>query len=482
MFRKASESIVENCGSKTLHPVTDLSSAERFKPLCIVEKRKSFWPFKKSTMTPTVVKITHLLKDNKETILDQDVNKREFTLLKQFEDLPTFDIKGSLSGKIAKECNLELKAEDKMTLSLKLGDIEKNEISWQKLDQAMKTNNINVNHHVIRSAKHTSRLSLCVVMESIATKEDGTVQEGKTLDVSSDADVDVGKTTIIPKVHPKGSYDKKLERSFTIPPGTVLGYSCVEFSVSNDGSIHLHPVCDMLDHEAAPVILDSEDSVDGLPNVTTAISKIKAEFQPFFMCKKFGEIIEKLKLLLINGRDNEFHALDFILHHSILPGDGLEEKDMVNALNIQLENKISSVLNDFVDCLGFTLSVGASGLENITIPKITENNNGLLLSAMGLVDSINDLQVSSRQHLPKISCEHLKVILHLVESLLEKKDIAEKDSAIQTMMQNDSSALALLTNCGFLKSSESDKIVYTGGSIASLLDTYAVLYVFCNGN
>ena len=112
MFKRATESIVKSCGEETLHAVTDLNSAERFKPLCLVEKKTSYRPLTRPTFIPTCVKITDLLNSP----VDIHVRTREVTLLKSFKDVPTMDICGSVDTKVSDELQMKVKEDEKVSV------------------------------------------------------------------------------------------------------------------------------------------------------------------------------------------------------------------------------------------------------------------------------------------------------------------------------------------------------------------------------
>ena len=485
MFRKASENIVENCGTRTLHAVIDLNSAEHYKPLCLVEKKKSFWPFKKASMNSTLVKITDLLTSNCEIsgVLNL-VDNKEFTLLKQFEELPILNIGGSLSAKIAKECNLDFKANDVLKLVLKLGDIEKNQVSWQKLHKELESKKINVNDEVFLTAKHSPRTSLCVVIESISTKDDGTVKVDKS-SFSTDVDVDTGKTAIIPEIHVKGSVNKIERRSFTIPPGTVLAYSCVEFSVDDSGIIKLHAICDTLDDEPAPVIAKSNNTYeneDASQFLQEAIGKIKAEFQPLINSDKFIEFKGKLKPLLTDASESEFRVMNVLLHHANLYiGGNIKDKSiLISTLKTMLGNELELPWKDVLLHLGFSVPKDASDVSaSIEFP--TSDTSGTLQAFMGLIDSIIDLSTNARKILPNITDGHIKIILSVVASQIRNENTSLKNPALQSMIEKDPLTLTFLTDCGFVKSLDANILTYTEHT-RSLLDVYAVLYVLAGGN
>ena len=61
MFEAGTKCITKSIGSKTLHHVPDLNSSERYKLLCIVIQKNSFWPWKGAQIFPTQIVLEDLL-------------------------------------------------------------------------------------------------------------------------------------------------------------------------------------------------------------------------------------------------------------------------------------------------------------------------------------------------------------------------------------------------------------------------------------
>ena len=61
LFTAASKHFVKTAGKTSLHSVPDLNSAERFKVLCLVYRKTSFWPWKKAKIKPTLVSLNDIL-------------------------------------------------------------------------------------------------------------------------------------------------------------------------------------------------------------------------------------------------------------------------------------------------------------------------------------------------------------------------------------------------------------------------------------
>jgi len=475
MFKKAAESVVQNCGSETLHAVTDLNSAERFKPLCLVQKKKSFWPFKAPTIIPSYVKITDLLSNP----VDVAVITREFTLLKSYNEFPTLDMGGSISAKATEEFKLDLKGDEKVKLVMKLGDIEKVEVSWQQLHKILEKNVFNCDDQVYKNAKR-SGMTLCVVIESICTKGDGSVEEDSTKSASAEVKGDASKfvkTAIIPEVHANGSIERKEDKSFILPPNTVLAYGCVELSVTSNSYAKLHATYDMLDGASGEMIADAKyANKHEVPAVS--ISRIEAEMHPLMKSSIFGELQKQFKALLSAMRnDAEFRIVEILLHAALSAiTDSSEDKSMlVSTLKHYTGSFVSTPLLDILRSLKFSVSDPTDDNSPIEFPSADEQ--GVLKSCTGLVDSLLDVSVTGLKKLPEISAEHTKLLLNIVQDLLEHKDVDLHSSAIHSMIKDDPHVLHFLTECGFLKLHKEKKLVFTDHH-SNLLDIYAVIFFF----
>ena len=482
MFMKAAEHVANISGEKTLHAVTDLNTAERFKPLCIVERKKSFWFWKKPTMNPTFVKMNDLVQKD----LNLSASKNNFILLKDFEELPTLQVSGSVSAKILSEANVQLKAEEKLNVVLKLGDIEKNEVFWKQLSDALVNNPVTRNHPLYLRVKQHPSTSLCVVIGSISTKDDGALEEDKSTSISTDDTLKVNNLSVISaEVHVKASVEKKSVYSFTIPPGTVLAYSCVEFSISQCGNlITLHSMFDTFDDKETRIILapantDSEDGGSNADEKEDLIVIIKNEFASLIHCEKFEEIKHEIKVLIFSASDNNnmFQSMHSLLHRA---DQYLVSKDADNFIlmapfNRLLEDDKELPWKQIMTLLGFSVPKDGGNDDAFVVLPGNYDNANLIKSCMGLVDAILDFNQDARKVLPDISFEDINLIMNIIEMQLQNKVIYLKD--ISDQLTKDSSALKFLKECGFLLSGEDQAINFADRDKSSLLDVYIVLYV-----
>ena len=76
---------------------------------------------------------------------------------------------------------MDLTTTDKFSLNVNFGDISKTEVNWESLEKALANSIVNVNHEIFKEMRQTKRTSLCVVLESLACKKDGTLDEESDL-------------------------------------------------------------------------------------------------------------------------------------------------------------------------------------------------------------------------------------------------------------------------------------------------------------
>ena len=99
------------------------------------------------------------------------------TVAESYKDTPTFNADGSIGAKIATELDLDLSTTNKFSLKVDFGDISKTEVKWESLERALANAKLNLDHAIFKELKQKKRTSLCLVLESLACKKDGTLDE-----------------------------------------------------------------------------------------------------------------------------------------------------------------------------------------------------------------------------------------------------------------------------------------------------------------
>ena len=377
MFKKLSKYVAEKCDQKTLHPICDIKDVERFKPLCVVEKKKHLGFWKKTSMNPTTTTLNDIL-------LKKDVNvvKTENTLQTEIEEDNTIKIGASISNKIASEHDFEYVTGDKLNLVFNLGVLERNEVSYDELLKALEDNPLDESHPLYLNAKCTKN-QLCLVIETLSTKDDGTLHNEQVLSPVSGNEMNTCSTITV-DIHAKGSLEKKCSYSYAVSPGTVLAYKCVEFNVESNGTIILQRIPDNLDdskdtpeHIPQPEsteVNDTEDTdvkdtdvmkVDDMDtdvkniendintesiynevteedlevpiiirdiNQDDPIGQIKIEFEPLLQLGCFSKLQSEIRSLITNASEKDFQLIYLLLYRAnLFMGNNLGDKFMTLA-------------------------------------------------------------------------------------------------------------------------------------------------------
>ena len=72
---------------------------------------------------------------------------------------------------------MDLSTTNKFSLKVDFGDISKTDVKWESLERALAISKVNLNHEIFQELKQKKRTSLCIVLESLACKKDGTLDE-----------------------------------------------------------------------------------------------------------------------------------------------------------------------------------------------------------------------------------------------------------------------------------------------------------------
>ncbi|XP_047132380.1 uncharacterized protein LOC100201064 isoform X1 [Hydra vulgaris] len=463
MFEAATKCIAKSIGSKTLHHVSDLNSSERFKLLCVVCQKKSFWPWKKTQIFPTQIVLQDIL-STKLNIEQSDVN---FTLVKDYIENPTLNIKGDVGAKIASELQLEFSASDSVSLNINVGSLQKQEIKWQKLDNALQSSKVNTRHPLLEEIQFLKRTELAVVLESISTCADSTLSGSADLNVTTDDSVS-NKSVVVVDVHTKDSIEKKTTHSYTLPSNTVLAFSCNTFSVTEYGGIDFHAAPDEADFSTKTLLQKTKkDSFDF----------VKSMLFSFVKSSKFSSIQQFFKSIIGSVEQSSLEAIYLLL----LAVEGSSEN------NFYLNSCHSALSKTIVENIGLwkplLLSLNFFIPDDLSLNKAsikfpTNDDDYLVKGCIGWIDAILDTDKNLRHYLVQFSDEHLKLLLHIVESKILNKEINE-EIQINLMFSENQSTKLFLNGIGFVFETEEEKEVmtYPSEDHQKLLDAFINIYL-----
>ena len=473
LFKECTKYIVNVAGCKTLHPVTDLNSAEYFDTLSLVKRKRSSWFWKKDKYIPTQVKLQDILQDK----LNIDDSKlKTNVLLEKFIETPTFTAHGDAGTKIASELHLDLKSTDDMKISLNLGDINKTRIDWDVVQKQLQKIVVNTAHPLLNEVKNYKRMKLALVLEALMTRGEASVKEDADKMVSTDDGLSISpikKTSISVDVHAKGSVESKTVHSFTLPSKTILAFSCNVFTIEDDNKITLHT---------------SVDTVDAGANTNSIFSQgkkvadtVKKEFSSLLKDEKFDRLKSKLKLIIGSVDREVLHPLLLLL--------SLAEANFATETTVEpisLSNIDPSLRLFDEPCLSFLLLLGFELPNDIKeknvkclLPK--ESDKIILKQCMAFLDCVCDINVSALKLLQNLSSEDLKLLLRIVENEISGTDTSVKDENLKKRILGNEYASEVLKKLDLEQVLMADvNISDEDGKQSVLFDVYVVLYILGN--
>ena len=474
LFKQCTKYVVKSAGDKTLHHVTDLNSAEYFDTLCLVKRKKSFWFWKKDKHIPTQIKLDDILL---EKIVDDKTKLETKVLLEKFVETPSFKASGDLGTKIASELHLELNGSDHLEISLDLGNIEKTKINWEMVEEQLQKVSVDTAHPLFNEVNQHKRMNLGLVLETLMTQGEASVKEDADKMASTDdgLPINIKKTSISVDIHGKGSVESKRVHSFTLPPKTILAYSCNVFSITDNHKIMLHTSVDTLDENAdAPLNMSKEES-------KKATDHVKEEFKSLLKDEKFHQLKEKLKLIIGNVSKETLQYLHILLSSAELT---IENKTREQAINLSEVDPSLEVFEEpcqsFLQVLDFTLPADIHKVNaKVILPENDENK--LLKQCIGFIDCVEDIDEGALSILQNVTSDDLSLLLRVVENETNGTDTLLKDENVKKLLPEGGPAGQFLKNIGFVEITMDDveMISYTGNR-DSLLDAFTVLYVLAN--
>ena len=473
LFKECTTYIVNVAGCKTLHPVTDLNSAEYFDTLCLVKRKRSSWFWKKDKYIPTQVKLDDILQDK--LAIDNSKLKTN-VLLEKFIETPTFTAHGDAGAKIASELHLDLKSSDDMKISLNLGDIDKTRIDWDIVQKQLQKIAVNTAHPLLNEVKNYKRMKLALVLEALMTRGEASVKEDADKMVSTDDGLSISpikKTSISVDVHAKGSIESKTLHSYTLPSKTILAFSCNVFTIEDDNKITLHTSVDTVDAGG------NNNSI--LCQGKQVADSVKKEFSSLLKDEQFDYLKNKLKLIIGSVDREIFHPLLLLL--SLAEANFVTEtkEELVSLSNIDPSLRLFDE-----PCMSFLRSLGF-GLHNdikeknakIMLPK--DDNKKLVKQCLAFLECVYDINVDALKILQNLSSDDLKLILRIVENEISATDTLVKDENLKKVFLGNKCASEFVIKLGLEQVLMADvKISDKDSKQSTLFDVYVVLYVLGN--
>ena len=89
--------------------------------------------------------------------------KKSSVLLQNYHSSPRYHKSGKIGGKIAEEFDVDLSIVETMDISLKLGNVTKQEVVWQKLYDATNGKQVRPDHPLVKSIRKRPTKSLFLI-------------------------------------------------------------------------------------------------------------------------------------------------------------------------------------------------------------------------------------------------------------------------------------------------------------------------------
>jgi len=472
MYLAATQHVAKAAGSKTLHAVTDLNSAERFHPLCLAKQKRSFWFWKKPKILPTDVKLQDVL--TKPLELGKDV-LTETTLMEKYKENPHFGISGDLGGSLAKELKLDVNTVDSFDLTVDLGDIVKERVVYQSVCDAVKEIPVNVDHELLQEVRAEKRTSLVIVLESLSCKANGKLQEDDKASASADIEGGTENIPVVSKVSVnakiKGSIEKTTTHSYEIPPGTVMAFSCNRIDIGTDGGMVIHPEVDQLDETDGKIDVAIKKSGE------EKILKVQVELKALLEHSNFSELQSSVKGLMGDPSDG-LQAVHLLLSNVELNILRNKEEKLASSTFSHLLGPDRKDWEVVMSHLGFIVPVDMESSDSVIVCP-SADPNGLINSCLHLWDSLADVTKRHREMLVAIPKEYYSTLLTVIDNGV--KGMETKMSDIRDVLSKEPKVQSFLTDIGFIEVTMDDVecLINKGQDEAleeDLVDLYAAVY------
>ncbi len=84
-------------------------------------------------------------------------------MFQNYSSTPSFHKAGKIGGKIAEEFDVDVSVNEMMHVSLKLGNVMKQEVLWQKLYDTVDGKKVKTDHPLLKAIKKSQKRSLFLI-------------------------------------------------------------------------------------------------------------------------------------------------------------------------------------------------------------------------------------------------------------------------------------------------------------------------------
>ncbi|KXJ08722.1 uncharacterized protein LOC110248344 [Exaiptasia diaphana] len=469
LFESTSKQLVKDTGRSSLHPIVDLNSASQCKIMCIIEKKKSRWFWRPTKYLPTPFTLNELM--TKPIDVSKKIKTSEF--VSNYSNQPTLHVSGKLGGKIAKELGIDVSTADSFVVKMDLGSINKSEIRWQDLNDALKDQTLKLDHEFVQAILNCRRRSLCIVFETLNTTKDTNIQSD--IQVEGDA---VASTDIISKasVNISGSIKDTHHHSFDIPNGTVMAYGCYGLKLLEGlGLIELD-----VDKKLKDVVTDATDgkppdafSMDQPDGPDTALT---SAFNALMKSPHKGDIIKCFREIL--ATPEYCHVIEQLLDNVC----DYFDKEKVKSYSLDEVKSLFGSCNSWerlLTILGITFDSKKGG--KMIYPE--DDKKDVVLSCCGLATSLHGLTNLQNIALKDVTPEYCDQLLYLIRNAICGKNTPADDprlKRIYTHSSNPGKSFLLALGFQLTKQNGKDILALPPDLECPLEDAYVAVFVMAS--
>ena len=217
------------------------------------------------------------------------------------------------------------------------------------------------------------------------------------------------------------------------------------------------------------------------------LHQVKEELEAVVKCKQVHRIQEEVKTLLGDGgSERDFRALHIILYYaSTEEGQTSMKLSQLHHL-LGPETPTEKNRNDadehgwrkLAKLIGFTIE-SYDGVPYVVYPNTTTcAGEGVVKSALLLVDSILDCFNGNWRRVPHLTLQHTHLLMKVIENHFAGKPTSLNDGKLKGL-KSCTHSMELLRGCGF-RECPGGALKFTGDS-HSLMDVYVVVYFLTVG-
>ncbi|KAA0710251.1 Gasdermin-E [Triplophysa tibetana] len=232
MFERATKQLVRQIDPNGVLIPPSLNDSKKLKLLAVVLKKPKVWFWQKAKYRPTAFTLNDLLEKGE---INPVREEKEFL---KYEATYKSDVRGSVEvGNEAVGLNVIGRGRSKLSLSL--GTLKKEDMDIPGFLKESRNKKVDLRHSLIHQSLKMNRI-FTLLKERIFTTCECSISY-TVMDQGSCYSA-FGKYSEIALIKESGELRYDSDVALNIPPGTVMAYSVIEMSISDDGHLALSDV------------------------------------------------------------------------------------------------------------------------------------------------------------------------------------------------------------------------------------------------